>query len=329
MKIFRENNEFQKGNYIVMGVCFSQPKRKRKNYATDNIEGVSHWTVNVFSSAKHRISIEIIESCKSQKTKLADWGSNANGTTIIFRDVNMWSETNGLMDGLTHEILVFNPCGPMVDHFLVGVNRKLQIDESFSSNVSWYPWAQPESTKKFKQSLRLARYYRKIRNLNLAEFKPQKKLDEAIKQHFGIEKRTCKGEKEYQPYYLAFSDDTNKDILLGIGVEFTNELLNLQIISKDGKEHEEVQVSVANLQEEVKEKIREATEANLILMVTHCGKTDAVFQINPQKRNVLIIFDQNIDHRAKYNKFLSVSKISITFFSLFNNHLRVILRIAS
>lgn len=314
MKIFNENNIFKEDNYIVMGVLFSQPKRKRKNFETNRIEGVSHWFIDLFTSAKHRITLEIIESCKSQKTKLSDWGSNANGTVIICRDVHMWSDMNGLMDGLTHEISVFNPCGLTVDHFLVGVNREIPIDESFSSNNKWLPWTQPEiGMKKFKQTIRLARYYRRIINLDLSELKPKKKMDEAIKQHFGIENRTREAENEYQPYYLAFSDDINKNLLLGIGVEFTNELLNLQIISKDGLEQEEVQVSVANLQDEAKGKIREAVEANLIIMITHCGKTDAIFQINPKKRNVLIIFDQNIDHNTKYNQFLSVSKRYIKF----------------
>ena len=291
-----------------MGVCFSQPKRKRKNYATVNIEGVSHWTLDIFTSAKHRISIEIIESCPTQKTKLGDWGSNANGAVIICHDVDMWSETNGLMDGLIHEIAVFNPCGPIVDNFLVGKNREIPIDKSFSSNVFWFPWNEVEiGLKKFKQSIRLARYYRRVIKLKLEEFEPKKKIDEAIKCHFGIkEERASKDQKVYQPYYFAFSDDVSKDILLGIGCEFSNDFLNLKIISKDGEEYEEVQVSVANLQDDAKEKIRQAVDANLIIMVTHCGKSDSHFQINSRKRNVLIIFDQNIDYNKKYNQYLSV-----------------------
>ena len=310
MKLFNENDDFQAGKFTIMGVLFSQPKRKRKNYETEIIEGVSHWMLDIFVSAKHRVTIEIVESSRTQKTKLADWSSSANGTTIICRKVEMWSEFNGLMNSPSHEISVFNPIGLMVDNFLIGKTDKIPIDEYLSSNISWFPWNQPElAIKKFKQSIRLARYYRRIIKLDLKNFEPKKKMDEAIKNHFGSnEDQTTEGEKVYQPYHFAFSDDNTKDVILGIAVEFTNDLFNLYILSKDGLEHEEVQISVAKLEDEAKEKIKQAVDANLIVMVTHSGKMDSYFHINAQQRNVLIIYDQHCDFNRKYNEFLSVSK---------------------
>ena len=79
MKIFSEE-KFSRDIYTIIGVNFKPPKFKRKSFETKNDFGSKIWYMDIFTSAKHRIEIEIVESCVSQKTNLNKVTSNSNGS---------------------------------------------------------------------------------------------------------------------------------------------------------------------------------------------------------------------------------------------------------
>ena len=85
MKIFSEQNKFERDIYTIIGVNFKPPTFKRKSLATDTDYGRTIWYVDIFTSAKHRVEVEILDSCISQKTNLNKVTSNNNGSVESFK----------------------------------------------------------------------------------------------------------------------------------------------------------------------------------------------------------------------------------------------------
>ena len=59
MKIFSEKNKFEKDLYTVIGVNFKEPIMKRKTYKTEKSFGECSFFLELFTSARHRMTIEV------------------------------------------------------------------------------------------------------------------------------------------------------------------------------------------------------------------------------------------------------------------------------
>ena len=70
MKIFSEKNTFEKGFYTIIGVNFKEPRVKRKFLKTEKTFGLCSWFLDIFISSRHRITVEIVESCKDWRCEI-------------------------------------------------------------------------------------------------------------------------------------------------------------------------------------------------------------------------------------------------------------------
>lgn len=85
MKIFSDQNKFDRDIYTIIGVNFKPPTFKRKSLETETDHGRKIWYVDIFTSAQHRVEVEIVDSCFSQKTNLNKVTSNNNGSVKGFK----------------------------------------------------------------------------------------------------------------------------------------------------------------------------------------------------------------------------------------------------
>ena len=94
---------------------------------------------------------------------------------MVLKNVEMWSETDGLMEDSYHEILFFNTVGNLADNFLSGRTDRLDFDDTLSCNSS-FDWFCDSGVKKLKQCIRLSRYYNRIKRELSSTFKPKEKI---------------------------------------------------------------------------------------------------------------------------------------------------------
>lgn len=314
MNIFCENKPFQKGFFTLIGIVFDQPKAKRKWHKTSQLYPLCHWQMDVFISAKHRVRVELVESCFSQKTNLSKFVKSAAGSVVIMENCEMWDYQDGLMDEKIHQITFYNPCGKKAEDFINGLTANIEFDESLSSNSSWDPSVDEYALKKFKQAIRLGRYYARTKNLLSKDLKSKNELQKAMKNHFLKDDAEDDAEEnatpDYQPYVTPDSD-VGKYVIIGVGSAFYYDadidkmFIKIQITNRERKQRTLV-VLLPKLKHDVMKKIEECFHKNLILMITNVRKNDEWYSFDSEKRNAVIFYDGHEDCDQKYGLFLKV-----------------------
>lgn len=310
MKIFSENKPFKKGCYILIGIVFDQPKAKRKWHKTSQLYPLCHWQMDVFTSAKHRVRVELVESCISQKTNLSKFVKSAAGCVVIMENCEMWDYKDGLMEEKIHRITFYNPCGKNAEDFLNGLTANIECDESLSSNSSWDPSVDEYALKKFKQAIRLGRYYARTKKVLSKDLKSKNELQKAMMNHFLEDDAEEDATPDYQPYITPDSD-VGKDVIIGVGsvfyydAESKREFIKIQITNAERKQRT-LDVLLPKLKHDVMKNIEECVHKNLILMITNVRKNDEWYSFDSEKRNAVIFYDGHEDCDQKYGLFLKV-----------------------
>ena len=315
MKIFTENEPFEKGYYTIVGVVFCEPRSKRKSYRTEKCPGIVHWQLDLFISAKHRINVELVESCTSQMTNLKKWGTNGNGAVAVLNAVEMWSEMDGLMDSLSHEIMIINPIGRIANAVLDGTWVGEFHDDSLSTNPCTEILNCPIGMKKIKQAIRLARYYRRISAMISSKDEPQNCLEKAVFEHFRIDppKLPKLDHSHIYNYVQPGQQNGKKQIVIGVGVKCIDDCVNIMISGKNDDESEIVQVSIAKLGLDSRKTLEDAIGHRLIILVQEVTKVGQIFEFDEKRRNCLTIFDStNLNEtETKYSSYLAVRLLII------------------
>lgn len=310
MKIFSENAPFEKGLYTIIGVLFDQPRFKRKSYQSGKLPPLCHWFFDIFTSAKHRIRVELVEACNSQKTNLSKFAKSANGSVIVLQNCDLWDATDGVMEEKFHKITVYNPFGRLADDFLVGLASEIDFDESLSSNSSWCPWFDQFALKKFKQAIRLARYYGRTKKSLSKDFNCKDELQKAMKNHFVKDDSEERATTEYQPYIQPDSDD-KKEVIIGVGADFyydpqiKEEFMKIVITSPDSRK-QTLQVLVPKLSHGILMQIELCIQQRRIFMINHVKKNGDIYSFDSAKKNAIVIFDDRANCDQKYEGFLKV-----------------------
>ena len=249
---------------------------------------------------------KVVENCSSQKTNLRNCQKLSNGGVVVLERVELWSENDGLMDDLKHQITFFNTTKTYVEDFLKGRTDYLDFDDSLSSNSNQFDWSCPLKRTKIRQAIRLSHYYQRIKKLVLGEvpYKPKDILiEKAIVNHFQAVK-PVQTEAYVQP---GLTDIYNKN-LIGVAIHYSDEWIELMIAAVDQKQTKLIRVTIVTLATEVKRQLQLAVEKRLIIMIPMVEPNLDGVRFDHYRKNCLIIFDDFSETiiDSKYASYLTV-----------------------
>ena len=306
MSIFTENMPFEKGFYTVIGINFSKPKFKRKSYKTKTSPEIIHWFLDVYISAKHRLNIELVQSCSSQTTNLKNCTTIANGGVIILHNVEIWSPTDALMDNSQYSISFLNPTGRLATDFLEGKRERIDFDDSLSTNPCTSIWGCKSTIKKIKQAVRLARYYSSIKKKLNAEFKPKNGLEKSIRDHFGPD---IIGVETGIEYVRPGFHDIFKKPLVGVLIDYQEDFISVKIIDYTDSRLDIVKVDIEQLSQISKTNLKAAADQRLVLKIKQVEMRNGILKFNHEEIASVTLYDGEDAESTerKYAEYVTVS----------------------
>ena len=228
--------------------------------------------------------------------------------------VELWSENDGLMDDLKHQITFFNTTKTYVEDFLQGRTDFLDHDDSLSSNSDQFDWSCQLKRTKIRQAIRLGHYYQRIKKLVLGEVPYEPKdilIEKSIVDHFQTVK-TTQTEVYVQP---GLTDVYNKK-LIGVAFHYSEDWIELMIVRVDQKQTKLIRVTIVTLATEVKRQLQLAVEKRLIIMIPMVEPNLDGVRFDNCRKNCMIIFDDFAETLidSKYASYLTVRILTRLFY---------------